>query len=206
MLCARCLACFFLSSFLYFIPLPPPIYFSLRAFFFSFFFCVSILIFSTYTYILSHFISNLLSSTLNPCFLCIFFLVFLTFLFQFFLFSFLSVDSSLSSFLLISYVRPFSAGFLFFPHNASSFPPTSRMFSHSERVQKQGEGAVGTRNYMYVPALPASTSAVRKTWKLVRYTQPRGERRAGRLRGTLARRTCMFLPRHRQCKIIIPWT
>lgn len=122
---------------------------------------------------------------------------------------FLSPFTRLHQFFFLTIVLPSPPIYLLlFLRTVAPFPPVS-LFSYATLFlssQRYGRSRIqnafsrgrsgGTHNYTYAPGLPASASPVRKTWKQVRYTQPRGERRAGRLRGTVPRRTCISQSRH----------
>lgn len=116
----------------------------------------------------SHFTPGLLLSTLSLHFLRVVFLFFLPLhrLHQFFFLSIVLPSP------LFTYGRPFSAGFPFFLRDAFCFFPTLYGRSRIQNAFSRGKSG-GTHNYTYAPGLPASASPVRKTWKQVRYTQPR---------------------------------
>lgn len=122
----------------------------------------------------SHFTPGLLLSTLS--------LHFLRVVFPFFLRLHVSISfSSSPSFCLLRrstfssfYVRsPLFRRFPFFLARRFFFPPNVTYGrSRIQNAFSRGKSG-GTHNYTYAPGLPASASPVRKTWKQVRYTQPR---------------------------------
>lgn len=99
---------------------------------------------------------------------------------------FLSPFTRLHQFFFLTIVLPSPPIYLLlFLRTVAPFPPVS-LFSYATLFlssQRYGRSRIqnafsrgrsgGTHNYTYAPGLPASASPVRKTWKQVRYTQPR---------------------------------
>jgi len=100
--------------------------------------------------------------TLSLHFLCVFFLFF----------PFHCVLSRLLIYLLLllHIVAPFPFSFFL---TRRFFYPSNITNALAFRTPSSREKSSGRRNYMYAPGSPASASPVRKTWKQVRYTQPR---------------------------------
>lgn len=122
----------------------------------------------------SHFTPGLLLSTLSLHFLRVVFLFLLPLHVSISFSSFPSFcllrRSTFSSF----YVRsPLFRRFPFFLARRFFFlPNVTYGRSRIQNAFSRGKSG-GTHNYTYAPGLPASASPVRKTWKQVRYTQPR---------------------------------